>query len=36
MYYFYLVKGQWAGRGVKDGEHEALKEKILVDLAKVE
>ena len=30
------IKYLWAGRGVKDGEHDKVKAKIQVDLAKVE
>jgi hypothetical protein len=31
-----IVKDQWASRESKDGEHDDLKQKILIDLEKVE
>jgi|LauGreDrversion4_2_1035121.scaffolds.fasta_scaffold98699_1 hypothetical protein len=36
LQYFCLVKDLWAGRGVRDGEHEQIKEKIGVELGKVQ
>ena len=30
------IKDWWTSRGVKDGEHDEIKAKIQVDLAKVE